>query len=62
MDGLLNISYEEYTSIPIMMPERGEQSKIANFFVSLDHLITLHQRKLEKLKIIKKSFLEKMFV
>ena len=62
MDGLLNISYEEYTSIPIMMPERGEQSKIANFFKHLDHLITLHQRKLEKLKIIKKSFLEKMFV
>ena len=62
MDGLLNISYEEYTSIPIMMPERGEQNKIANFFRGLDHLITLHQRKLEKLKIIKKSFLEKMFV
>ena len=62
MDGLLNISYEEYTSIPIMMPERGEQNKIANLFRGLDHLITLHQRKLEKLKIIKKSFLEKMFV
>ena len=45
MDGLLNISYEEYTSIPIMMPERGEQNKIANFFRGLDHLITLHQRK-----------------
>ena len=61
MDGLLNISYEEYTSIPIMMPERGEQSKIANFFVSLDHLITLHQRKLEKLKIVKKAMLENCF-
>ena len=58
MDGLLNISYEEYTSIPIMMPERGEQSKIANFFKHLDHLITLHQRKLEKLKIVKKAMLE----
>ena len=45
MDGLLNISYEEYTSIPIMMPERGEQNKIAKFFRGLDHLITLHQRK-----------------
>ena len=41
-----------------MMPERGEQSKIANFFKHLDHLITLHQRKLEKLKIVKKAMLE----
>ena len=61
MDGLLNISYEEYTSIPIMMPERGEQNKIANFFRGLDHLITLHQRKLEKLKIVKKAMLENCF-
>ena len=39
-----------------------EQSKIGNYFQSLDHLITLHQRKLEKLKYIKNSMLEKMFV
>ena len=39
-----------------------EQRKISDFLMNLDHLITLHQRKLEKLKIIKKSFLEKMFV
>ena len=38
-----------------------EQGKIARFFISLDHLITLHQRKLEKLKIIKKSMLENLF-
>ena len=44
------------------MPDYNEQKKIGQYFSHLDHLITLHQRKLEKLKIIKKSFLEKMFV
>ena len=39
----------------------NEQGKIGNIFQSLDHLITLHQRKLEKLKIIKKSMLENLF-
>ncbi len=39
-----------------------EQRKIGNYFNHLDHLIALHQRKLEKLKNIKKSMLEKMFV
>ena len=39
-----------------------EREQLSKFFTTLDHLITLHQRKLEKLKIIKKSFLEKMFV
>jgi type I restriction enzyme S subunit len=40
----------------------AEQKKIGSFFRALDHLITLHQRKLEKLKKIKASCLEKMFV
>ena len=39
-----------------------EQQLIANYFIQLDELITLHQRKLEKLKNIKKSMLEKMFI
>ena len=42
--------------------ELGEQQKIGQYFVNLDHLITLHQRELEKLKYIKKAMLEKMFV
>ena len=46
----------------VMVPSIPEQTEIGSFFIRLDHLITLHQRKLEKLKIIKKSFLEKMFV
>lgn len=45
MDGLLNISFQEYTSIPILLPERSEQDKIASYFCQLDNLITLHQRK-----------------
>lgn len=39
----------------------AEQERIATYFDSLDHLITLHQRELEKLKNIKKTLLEKMF-
>ena len=39
-----------------------EQKRIGKFFDYLDHLITLHQRELEKLQNIKKSMLEKMFV
>ena len=62
MDGLLNISFEEYTSVIMLLPKIKEQNKIANFFLGLDNLITLHQRKLEKLQNIKKACLEKMFV
>ncbi len=39
-----------------------EQRKLGEYFLNLDHLITLHQRELEKLQNIKKSMLEKMFV
>lgn len=39
----------------------AEQSIVSKYFQTLDHLITLHQRKLEKLKIIKKSMLENLF-
>ena len=45
MDGLLNISFEEYVSISVLLPTREEQDAIANFFRELDNLITLHQRK-----------------
>lgn len=62
MDGLLNISFEEYTSISVLLPSIAEQNRIADFFCHFDHLITLHQRKLERLQNIKKSCLEKMFV
>ncbi|WP_458862934.1 restriction endonuclease subunit S [Acidaminobacterium chupaoyuni] len=46
----------------IMICGLEEQKEIGRFLSDLDNLITLHQRKLEKLKNIKKSMLEKMFV
>ena len=61
MDGLLNISFDEYTSVSVLLPGTEEQDRIADFFRHLDNLITLHQRKYEKLHNIKKSMLEKMF-
>ena len=54
--------WEPFTRVTIMMPSVDEQRKITDIFRQLDNLITLHQRKLEKLKNIKKSLLEKMFV
>ena len=62
MDGLLNISFQEYVSVSVLLPTIEEQNKIADFFKNLDNLITLHQRELEKLKNLKKACLEKMFV
>ena len=46
----------------VPLPSLEEQRKIGKLFDTLDHLITLHQRELEKLQNIKKSMLEKMFV
>ena len=51
-----------FSKMEFKIPCLGEQKKIGAYFSSLDNLITLHQRKLEKLKNIKKSCLEKMFV
>ena len=56
------LNKETCKKIPISCPEFEEQKKIGDYFRSLDHLITLHQRELEKLQNIKKSMLEKMFV
>ena len=48
--------------MPVMLPSGiEEESKIAEYFTNFDHLITLHQRKLEKIKIMRKSMLEKIF-
>ena len=61
--GLLNISAEDFFDIDLSVPKDiVEQKQIGAFIRQLDHLITLHQRELEKLQNIKKSMLEKMFV
>ena len=45
MDGLLNISFDEYSSVSVVLPSIEEQDRIAGFLRNLDRLITLHQRK-----------------
>ena len=57
-----NLSAQIIKSLDISIPSYEEQNKIGNFFSGINNLITLHQRKLEKLKAIKKSMLESMFV
>ncbi|MBR8700194.1 MULTISPECIES: restriction endonuclease subunit S [unclassified Fusobacterium] len=56
------INKNEISKVLITYPTIIEQKKIGQYFKALDNLITLHQRKVEKLQIIKKSMLEKMFV
>ena len=55
-------SISKIRKMNVPVPNLSEQTKIGAFFSKLDQLITLHQRKYEKLKNIKKSMLEKMFV
>lgn len=57
-----NLYFEKLRNIDVSYPSLPEQKKIAAFFENLDNLITLHQSKLEKLRLIKKSMLEQMFV
>ena len=60
--GLLNISAEDFFDIDLSVPKDvAEQKQIGAFIRQLDNLITLHQRKYEKLTNVKKSMLEKMF-
>ena len=61
MDGLLNISYDDFMNIHISIPNYEEQKKIGEYFSNLDRLITLHQRKCEQLKELKKFMLQNMF-
>ena len=57
------LKFDDFASIGISMPaSENEQRRIGGFFDRLDSLITLHQRKLELLRNIKKSLLDKMFV
>ena len=56
------IHVNTFLEMPIMVPTVAEQDFIVEYLQSLDCLITLHQRKLELLRNIKKSMLDKMFV
>ena len=56
-----NISKNKVMEIAVSLPSLDEQKMIGQYFSQLDNLITLHQRKFEKLTNVKKSMLEKMF-
>ena len=56
-----NLKYPILSSIQFAIPSVEEQEKIAEYFSSLDHLITLHQRKCDDTKELKKYMLQKMF-
>ncbi|MBR6623365.1 MAG: restriction endonuclease subunit S [Ruminococcus sp.] len=50
-----------FLDMPIRVPSLSEQNTIVHYLQHLDHLIPLHQRKLEKLKLMKEAMLDKMF-
>lgn len=62
MDGLLNISFDDFMKVKLFAPEQCEQSKISRIINLIEKLITLQQRKLEQLKQLKKAMLQQLFV
>ncbi|WP_239454773.1 restriction endonuclease subunit S [Ligilactobacillus salivarius] len=59
--GIPKINREELNGFKFLIPCKEEQEKIGDFFLNIDSLITLHQRKLEHLQEQKKGLLQKMF-
>ena len=59
--GRAKLNAEVLMRLALILPSRTEQIRLASFLVRIDSLLSLHQRKLEKLKILKKALLEKMF-
>ena len=58
---MLTLTTDMLYSVPVELPQLCEEKNIGNFFKVLNNLITLHQRKYDKLVNIKKSMLDKMF-
>lgn len=56
------IARESFEKMPIKIPLKSEMLKIGAYFDTIDHLITLHQKKCEELQKIKKFMLQNMFV
>lgn len=59
---VVHIHNEEIRNLVIPFPNKVEQNKIVAYFANLDHLITLHQRKCDELKKMKKYMLQNMFI
>ena len=57
-----NLSANIILELPIQLPGLEESNQIAYFLESVDNIITLHQRKLDKLQEVKKGLLQKMFI
>ena len=55
------VNKTEFSELQTMVPKSAEQKQIGSYFRNLDHLITLHQRKCEETKTLKKYMLQKMF-
>ena len=55
------VQYPTFSKLQLLLPNLDEQKAIGQFFKSLNLDITLHQRKLEKLKLAKKALLQKLF-
>src|SRR5699024_7856298 len=51
----------KFSKMEVLMPNKSEQARIGMYFKFLDNSISLYQQKVEKLKMLKKSMLEKMF-
>ena len=59
---VVHIHNEEIKNLVVPFPTKAEQNKIVEYFSNLDDLITLHQRKCDELKEVKKFMLQNMFV
>ena len=59
---VVHIHNEEIKNLVVPFPTKAEQNKIVEYFSNLDNLITLHQRKIDKIKNMKKAMLNQMFI
>ena len=62
MDGLLNISFDDFMNISIIIPTIKEQQAIGSYFSNLDNLINSHREKISQLETLKKKLLQDMFI
>ena len=60
--GVPSLSKTAINAVSVMVPSKQEQIKIGHHFSNIDNLITLHQRKLDKLMALKRAYLAEMFV
>ena len=61
MDGLLNISFEDYMSVSLHLPSTNEQKRIANFIQKIDERIVAQEKLLVSLKKYKRGLLSNLF-